>query len=178
MIKHLAIVTFLVVFVDSQLPPPSRPSQQQCTNFEPAERFDCYPQPDPTQEKCEARGCCWDVIKIAGVSKAVPSCYYPRQYGGYELVNSSSDASGQLLYLRRTFQSTYPRDVKLVRIDVEYQTNDRVRVKIYDAENERFEAPYPKIPVKTTKEVDDPNYVVDTNSTLPFIVSRKDKTKM
>lgn len=24
-----------------------------------AMRFDCYPEADPNQQKCEARGCCW-----------------------------------------------------------------------------------------------------------------------
>ena len=180
MIKHLAIISLLAVFVNSQLPPPSQPSDEQCSNFQPAERFDCYPQPNANQEGCEARGCCWNIIKDANLPKGVPFCYYPKQYGGYEVVNSTSSDSGQTVLLRRTFQSTYPRDVQLVRMDVEYQTNDRVRVKISDAENARFEAPYPKISqTSTTKAADNPNYVVATDpDNFPFVVSRKDGTTL
>ena len=176
--KRLAIISLLVVLVESQLPPPSKPSEEQCSNFELAERFDCWPNPNPNQENCESRGCCWNVVDgAAGIgTKGVPFCYYPK----HNFVNGSSSDFGQTVFLSRTFQSTYPRDVQLVRIDVEYQTNDRVRVKISDAENARFEAPYPKISqTSTTKAADNPNYDVAIESnTFPFVVSRKDGTVM
>lgn len=180
MFKQLAIIALFAVFVESQLPPPSKPSQEQCSNFQQAERFDCYPLPNPNQQDCEAKGCCWNVVKDAGNTKGVPFCYYPRQYGGYNFINSSSDDSGQTVYLSRAFQSTFPRDVQLVRIDVEYQTNDRVRVRISDAENARFESPYPKISkIATTKAPDNANYVVDINQDkFPVVVSRKDGTML
>lgn len=159
-------------------------TKAECSNFQPAERFDCHPEDNANQEACEARGCCWVTKKETDIdtklpAPGVPTCYYPRNYGGYEWINITEVDNGIVAYLQRTFQSAYPRDVQTLRLDVEYQTNDRVRVKISDAVNKRWESIYPKNPSRYMKAADNPNYevVVDIQH-LGFIVRRKDGTEL
>ena len=176
----LFLIFLLAVYVRSELPPPPTPQPEQCESLQIPERFDCHPEDNSSQEKCEARGCCWRVEgKLP--SPGVPFCYYPRYVldSGYDYVNTSSYPDGQTGFLNRTYRSPYPRDVPLLKIDVEYQTNHRVRVKISDAENERYEAPYPKISKKANEILDDPQYVVDLSFwEQGFIVTRQDKSVM
>lgn len=41
------------------LPLPRRAPLAECSSFGNDDRFDCFPEDGATQEKCEARGCCW-----------------------------------------------------------------------------------------------------------------------
>lgn len=114
-------------------PPPA--SKAVCDDLQIAERFDCFPEAGATQESCEARGCCWAVAERilqepGPVPKGAPWCFYPRSYGGYEAVNASDTPTGQLVFMKRTFPSPYPNDIQLVKVEVEYQTISRVRIKV------------------------------------------------
>lgn len=103
-----------------------------CSDLENRERFDCFPEAGANKEGCEARGCCWAAPKEScePTTRGIPTCYFPRNFGGYEFVNVSDSETGQEAYLQRTFPSAYPNDIQLVRIHVEYQTENRVRVKV------------------------------------------------
>ena len=44
-----------------------------------ADRFDCHPESDASQDNCEQRGCIWNATNTPNA----PYCYYPSSYGYY-----------------------------------------------------------------------------------------------
>lgn len=115
----------------------SRQSEEKCSNFKDAEKFDCNPENGSNEASCLKRGCCW-ASKQSSHRQAhdhfppldVPWCHYPKNFGGYEYVNMTTTDQGAFAFLKRNFPSPYPRDVQILRMNVEYQTADRVRVKV------------------------------------------------
>lgn len=91
-------------------------------------RFDCHPEDNPSQERCEARGCCWDGAKR--LQPGPPTCSFPENYGGYVTVNITDASNGKLAFMERVFPSPYPDDVKTLRADSEYLTDSILRVKV------------------------------------------------
>lgn len=76
-----------------------------CALAPPEQKFDCYPQSDPSQTGCEARGCCWilenadqpGALDNNGTRKATlgqPSCFYPYDYKSYFLIESEKTPNG------------------------------------------------------------------------------------
>lgn len=127
----LVCLTLALVVQSKSLPSPRIADKAECGNIQLAERYDCFPEINSNQQTCEARGCCWVAADKSNPStRDVPWCFYPKNYGGYEYVNRTDTSTGQQAYLRRTFQSPYPNDVQLLRLDIEYQTDNRVRVKV------------------------------------------------
>ncbi|XP_022254723.1 lysosomal alpha-glucosidase-like, partial [Limulus polyphemus] len=58
--------------------------------------------------------------------------------------------------LKRTKDSGYPQDVSLLAVDIVYISKETLRVKIYDAKEDRYEVPVLNIPkVKTAPQVTD-----------------------
>lgn len=61
-------------------------SKSQCAVVNDDHKFDCYPETSiATKEKCEARGCCWQVVQtqtkgLNGKVTGVPFCYYPKDF--------------------------------------------------------------------------------------------------
>lgn len=43
----------------------------QCNDVPISQRFDCSPGPNPTKEMCEAKGCCWQEVKVSRTSNHV-----------------------------------------------------------------------------------------------------------
>ncbi|XP_071442397.1 lysosomal alpha-glucosidase-like isoform X2 [Hetaerina americana] len=50
-------------------------------------------------------------------------------------------------FLQLRNPSPYPSDIPLLRVDVLFETPERIRVKITDANHPRYEPPYPEVPV-------------------------------
>lgn len=107
-----------------------------------SDRFDCFPRGIASEQACMARGCCWKPVQANSLE---PWCFYPNNYKSYQIetVQLMGDGQTSLVY-RNIHKSTYPDDVEYVRVDVVYETEKRLRVKIYDAKNKRYEPPYPK----------------------------------
>lgn len=112
-------------------------NSKECTNISDLEKFDCYPENGADEKSCTKRGCCWQPRHESHRSSHfnfppldVPWCYYPKNYGGYEYINLTRTEQGDLAFMNRTFSSPYPNDVKNLRIDVEYQTDNRLRIKV------------------------------------------------
>ncbi|NXP00337.1 MGA protein, partial [Certhia brachydactyla] len=107
------------------------------------ERFDCYPSPDATKEKCEQRGCTWDMA----TDPAVPACYYSSSNPYYiDQLNYSSTGIVATLSLddskvRANEASTAP--ISTLRLEVKYHLNNMLQFKIYDYQNPRYEVPVP-----------------------------------
>ncbi|NWV66095.1 MGA protein, partial [Malurus elegans] len=107
------------------------------------QRFDCYPNLDPTKEKCEALGCTWEEIP----NSRAPSCYYSSS-NPYSIanVNYSSDGIVATLGLdssrvRATDNHTAP--ISTLRLEVIYHLNNMLQFKISDYQNPRYEVPVP-----------------------------------
>ncbi|KAG8228221.1 hypothetical protein J437_LFUL004346 [Ladona fulva] len=50
-------------------------------------------------------------------------------------------------FLKLHTPSPYPRDARILRVDVRFETKERLRIKIVDAEHSRYEPPYPEVPI-------------------------------
>jgi hypothetical protein len=152
---------------------------QQCDQPSDVARFDCYPDDGSTQEKCEARKCCWrqavqrkDNLTSLRDPPNVPYCFFPSDYPGYEVLSNETTDFGFQLRLARS-QTTYlPQDVLNVTVDLIYETQQRLRIQIYDTYNPRYQVPLDVPPIG--KKVDMTDYDVIVNS-KPFslLVTRK-----
>ena len=121
---------------------------QQCEQSSDVARFNCFPEGSPTEEKCEARTCCWQApfqqFNFSYLADpGVPSCYYPSDFPTYEVTSNQSTDFGQRLHL-----------------------------KIYDPSYQRYEVPL-EVPV-VTKKADTTDYdVVVKSKPFSILVTRK-----
>ncbi|XP_068177890.1 lysosomal alpha-glucosidase isoform X2 [Antennarius striatus] len=153
--------------------------REACSLIPEAWRFDCYPERGVvvTQEMCEARNCCFIPGSSAGSipsgrRNGVPWCFYPRDFPSYSLVSLNDTSLGQKGTLRREVKTYYPADILTLEVELRYETETRLRVRITDPSDARFEVP---IAVPTaTRKAESPDYVVEV-SKQPFalIVKRK-----
>ncbi|NXU01153.1 MGA protein, partial [Buphagus erythrorhynchus] len=104
------------------------------------ERFDCYPGEGATKEKCEQRGCFWEVT-----NSAVPACYYTSR-NPYSIESLDYSSSGIVATLkvdsskvRANENSTAP--ISTLRLEVKYHLNNMLQFKIYDYQKPRYEVP-------------------------------------
>ena len=106
------------------------------------ERFDCHPENSPTKEVCETRGCCWVPTKarikpiqskVASDPQSpvdIPYCYYPRDFPGYTVISKEVTKTGFKSYIERNSTSYYPRDVMKLVVDVAYENDVRLHIKV------------------------------------------------
>ncbi|XP_063235719.1 lysosomal alpha-glucosidase-like [Bacillus rossius redtenbacheri] len=159
------------------------PRADQCTGFANSLRFDCYPEDDASEEKCQNRGCCWrspDTSSTASerVALNIPYCFYPQNYGGYKFLNISDAAFGKTAYLQRGTKSYIPNDISIIRIDAKFESQSRLHVRIYDPSKERWIPPLPEMPQVDTKATNtDYDFVIE-ESKIGFKVSRKDDSEV
>ncbi|CAG0882617.1 unnamed protein product [Darwinula stevensoni] len=175
------IIVFLMktdqVMKPKALVHPSKPVPEQCQSIPDERKFDCYPQNGGNQELCEGRGCCW-LPRFShhgsnGAPLNVPFCYYPALYDGYKYVNLSETSFGLTAFLMRKTQSGYPEDIDLLQMDMKYETDSRLHIKIFDPMKKRYEVPIPPVPdVKTAAR--NPLYLLRiSNQSTGFQVLRK-----
>ncbi|XP_040976019.1 lysosomal alpha-glucosidase-like isoform X6 [Aquila chrysaetos chrysaetos] len=137
-------------------PPP------KCLLIPESHRFDCYPERHMvvTQELCESRGCCFIESPLpAGGKQGVPWCFYPPDFPSYTLESLNQTALGMVGLLVRREKAYYPRDIEMLRLDVEFETDTRLHIKITDAANPRYEVPFEVPPVM--KRAENPIYSLD-----------------
>ena len=124
-------------------------AEPQCDNIPNAHRFDCFPDSEATEEKCQARGCCWKKPDHVGVPLGLPYCFYPQNYG-YKLASKRDTQLGYLLTLTRQGQAgPYSGDVEKLEVDVRLEDKSRLHFKIYDPANKRYEVPIETPDVQT-----------------------------
>uniref|UniRef100_A0A8B9I6H6 alpha-glucosidase n=1 Tax=Anser brachyrhynchus TaxID=132585 RepID=A0A8B9I6H6_9AVES len=122
------------------------------------ERFDCYPNQDPTKEKCEQLGCVWEQSPSNPDS---PSCYYnsdnPYSVGGIEYSSSGLVANLTLNSINARANENYTAPIGTLRLEVKYHSNHMLQFKIYDYQNARYEVPIPlnlpSSPVNTAQDL-------------------------
>ncbi|XP_067392749.1 sucrase-isomaltase, intestinal [Emydura macquarii macquarii] len=108
--------------------------------FSNTEKFDCHPDPNATQQNCEALGCMWEPVSVNNV----PQCYYPPNYG-YSVSQITYTSSGLTVNLNRNvnYSSRSEAPINTLRLDVKYHDNNMLQFKIYDDNNKRYEVPIP-----------------------------------
>ncbi|NXF37884.1 SUIS protein, partial [Nyctibius bracteatus] len=92
------------------------------------------------QEACEARGCAWCPTDMPNA----PWCFFPQDSPyGYSLGRSiQKTAKGWRITLnKRQALSLFGNDITPIVLEVEFQTKDRLRFRLYDPNRERFEVP-------------------------------------
>ncbi|XP_041960066.1 lysosomal alpha-glucosidase [Alosa sapidissima] len=159
-------------------PPAPAPARQDgCSSTAAEWRFDCYPERDVvvTQAMCESRNCCFIPVATASGNpgNGVPWCFYPPDYPSYSLVALNDTETGQEGTLVRTRKSYYGNDVQTLRIELLHETDQRLRVRLTDPVEKRYEVPI-EVPVVKHK-APSPSYNVELRKD-PFalIITRAD----
>lgn len=89
-------------------------------------KFDCHPAKDATEDECLQRGCCWKPVE----SHLKPWCYYPVGFSYYtfrDFVHTKTGLKGSAISTRK---SPYPDDVRDLDVDIIYETEDIVRIRV------------------------------------------------
>uniref|UniRef100_A0A8C3KGT3 P-type domain-containing protein n=1 Tax=Calidris pygmaea TaxID=425635 RepID=A0A8C3KGT3_9CHAR len=155
-----ALTVWVLRQVSGGWPRPELPPK--CLLVPESHRFDCYPERHVvvTQELCESRGCCFiQSPPLAGGKRGVPWCFYPPDFPSYALDSLNQTALGMVGLLVRREKAYYPRDIMMLRLDVEFETDTRLHIKITDAANPRYEVPL-EVP-RATKRAENPIYSLD-----------------
>ncbi|XP_015428145.1 PREDICTED: LOW QUALITY PROTEIN: putative maltase-glucoamylase-like protein FLJ16351 [Myotis davidii] len=131
----LAADIFLLFLVLDNTPDP--PFSPQCTEIPESHRIDCAPGEMVSKETCRDRyKCCWKPVSDTNV----PRCFFPRNWG-YEVNGSlKHEHTGLTAGLKKL--SNPPRfgnDVPNANFTAEYQTPRRLRFKITETNNTRYE---------------------------------------
>lgn len=120
------------------LPFPPSPPNSKCDLIDNNRKFDCYPKGLADQKSCEERGCCWSVPKNITNSSdensfndiSVPYCYYPKDFAIYKFVNLTVADFGATGFMKAEYASPYPDNKQILKIDVKYETETRLHVKV------------------------------------------------
>ncbi|GAB6022667.1 hypothetical protein CHUAL_006760 [Chamberlinius hualienensis] len=138
--------------------------------------------------QCLQRGCCWDPLPNQNISGpyreeypqgrypihiGAPPCYYPQDYPTYKYDSVQTTNTGYVAYLSRTVPSPFPNDVPQIKIDIYFETEYRLRIKISDAVNSRYEVPWPTMPTPGLA-ANNTLYSIAFETGYGFIISRKD----
>lgn len=108
----------------------SESSAQQC-NINPVRRFDCHPETGASKHTCLVRGCCWSGNPAETVgTNSQPMCYYPLNYPGYTATDLIVTPLGYRLELVRYTPTYYPKNVKVLNVDLMFETSSRLHVKV------------------------------------------------
>ena len=110
------------------------PDSDVCT-LSAVYRFDCHPERFVIKDTCLSRGCCWtdrDTYnkKNSELTRGQPQCYYPSNFPGYTVNNMTAISLGYQVDLAKNFSAYYPKDVKVLKMDVMFETNSRLHVKV------------------------------------------------
>ncbi|XP_026027463.1 lysosomal alpha-glucosidase isoform X2 [Astatotilapia calliptera] len=154
---------------------------ETCSLIPEAWRFDCYPERGVvvTRELCEARNCCFIPASTAFSSASRPSgkngipwCFYPSEFPSYSLVSLNDTLLGQKATLMKEVKTYYPGDILTIEVEMRYETDKRLRVRITDPSSSRFEVPI-SVPTVTNK-TESPDYIIEL-SKQPFglVVKRR-----
>ncbi|KAM9318648.1 LOW QUALITY PROTEIN: sucrase-isomaltase, intestinal [Pholidichthys leucotaenia] len=176
-------IAFIVLYAIEEpatikdVPATSTPTNvPQCPNFPIEERVDCFPDAGASQDKCEQRGCCWKPRD----ERSVPWCFFPTNHG-YTVVTETKPNDYEIIaHLKRMpMPSLFGGDVEEVRLHAEMQTNNRLRFKIYDPNNQRFEVPHEHVStVKSNPSSPISNTLTITQKPFGLTVRRRENDKV
>jgi hypothetical protein len=166
---HLSLIVILFLL--------SYSSCQQCEQSSDVARFDCYPESGATQEKCLARNCCWREPIKKRAPRAfrdvnVPYCYYPKDFPTYTLQKSEQTDYGQRLRINKSQNTYMPHDIIDLTVDLIYETEQRLRIRIYDSIYLRYEVPLQVPAVEKKANVTDFDVQI-SDKPFSILVTRK-----
>jgi alpha-glucosidase (family GH31 glycosyl hydrolase) len=124
------------------------------------------------EDTCVSQGCCWEEVDNSGGSN-VPWCFYKAsntQYGLYSVKTTSTGLTGVLSTLptgSKALSDPLGDDISPLQLEVVYETEDRVNIRITDGSSDRWEIPESVIPKPTVTPTSSPNYKVTTTAS-PF----------
>ncbi|XP_019573698.2 sucrase-isomaltase, intestinal [Rhinolophus sinicus] len=102
------------------------------------ERINCIPEQFPTQAICRMRGCCWR----PGNNSGIPWCFFVDNHG-YNAEKITVTNTGLEAKLNRIPSPTlFGNDINTVLLTTQSQTPNRLRFKITDPNNRRYEVPH------------------------------------
>lgn len=115
---------------------------ESCSKVTEAWRFDCYPERGVvvTEEMCHARNCCF-IPRTQGKTSGrngVPWCFYTPDFPSYELVSVSDNEMGMVGKLLRKKKTYYPKDIDTLQLEVIYEDDNRLRVRVRELCYESF----------------------------------------
>ncbi|XP_072180105.1 sucrase-isomaltase, intestinal-like [Diadema setosum] len=133
-----------------------------------AQRIDCHPESiDPSQSVCEERGCFWKNVEL---DELAPLCFYPPSFG-YNSIEHVTTELGWVATISKADivgERGYGLPIVTLKASLERQTNQRLRLKIYDAFSTRYEVPPESVNIPTPESPPtDPLYDV-TYTEMPF----------
>jgi hypothetical protein len=106
------------------------------------ERISCFPEIESpysgySKEACLARNCLYDDQATSNLTQ----CYLSPNYGYILQQSVRQTNNGLRLQLKRNqaVGSMFPQPIENVILEVQYYTNDIIRFKLYDANNQRYE---------------------------------------
>lgn len=91
-------------------------------------KFDCLPKGESNQAYCEQINCCWTPANQSFTQW--PWCYYPECYNNYNTINVSKTNTGVTAFYNLTTASKYKNDVQILRLDVIFETSQRLRITV------------------------------------------------
>lgn len=149
------------------------PSAQQCDILSNNERFDCYPNDQADEQKCQTRGCCWrkPVDTLEDIN--VPYCYYPKDFPTYVLISNRSMDFGQRIMINKSHDGFMPNDARVLIVDLIYESNQRLRIRISNLQD-RYQVPLdvPVVPIRANRT----DYEVNINENPFSIVVTRQST--
>ncbi len=97
-------------------------------------RIDCYPEAAGgvdlvDQEKCEERGCTWQVAAI----ESAPWCFVPQTDDwGYDVIDGPipTEYGDQWILQRKNEQGIYGENIEFLTFDVEYRRDNLLRFTV------------------------------------------------
>lgn len=101
-----------------------------CTVLKDSEKFDCIPKGNVSEAACNLQGCCWVPLNSSKQGMNVPYCYYPSKFRSYKYVNVSETDTAITAYLEKVINSSYPNNIQLLKIDINYLHENFLQVKV------------------------------------------------
>jgi len=158
---NMLIVIFLLVSIFK-----SEASRLQCDLIQNEMRFDCFPEPGANALECTERGCCWDKPDFVSENKlkernAVPYCFFPHDFPGYELIDSTQITSNSYIYSIQKNASTFrENEILKLQVRLDLESNERLHVQIVDPNKRRFEVPLNNLNKKKHRNIKDNDYQI------------------
>ncbi|XP_060837223.1 lysosomal alpha-glucosidase-like [Rhopalosiphum padi] len=134
-ISKIFILLFIQIFFSLNL--------YYCHSMPNELKFDCIPKGKSDEVICKQINCSWTPFEQSFTQW--PWCYYPECYNNYNTINISKTSTGIVAFYNLSVDSNYKKNIQILRLDVIFETSQRLRITIDDAIQIRYKPPFPKI---------------------------------
>ena len=112
---------------------------------------------------CESRGCIWNTT-ITHSNE--PFCYYPPDYG-YTFISQYPKPYGMqyIIQQKSKYPNPYGQDIPNVTVDLIYDTNQRIRIRMTDSANQHRYEPSINLPPIPSTKASNPLYLITASNT-------------